>query len=198
MEKKGTPASPATARAKSVLPVPGGPTSRVLRHMRAEAAVALRILQEGDDFLQLELRLVHAGHIDECRLGVGLDEDLRPGFADRKQATEARPRARPDEEDPDQVEEEQRRDPGKERGQPSARRRAGDDDALGGELVSQRWLDARGGEGGIAVGQRRLELALDRGVADRDFADLALGDQRLELAVREWSPRARSWPTAVG
>ena len=28
IEKKGTPASPATARASSVLPVPGGPTSR--------------------------------------------------------------------------------------------------------------------------------------------------------------------------
>ena len=28
MEKKGTPASPATALARSVLPVPGGPTSR--------------------------------------------------------------------------------------------------------------------------------------------------------------------------
>ena len=28
MEKNGTPASPATARASSVLPVPGGPTSR--------------------------------------------------------------------------------------------------------------------------------------------------------------------------
>jgi len=27
MEKKGTPASPATALASSVLPVPGGPTS---------------------------------------------------------------------------------------------------------------------------------------------------------------------------
>ena len=28
-EKKGTPASPATARASMVLPVPGGPTSRI-------------------------------------------------------------------------------------------------------------------------------------------------------------------------
>ena len=28
MEKNGTPDSPATARASSVLPVPGGPTSR--------------------------------------------------------------------------------------------------------------------------------------------------------------------------
>ena len=29
MEKKGTPASPATARASSVLPVPGGPIKRI-------------------------------------------------------------------------------------------------------------------------------------------------------------------------
>ena len=35
MLKKGTPASPATARASSVLPVPGGPTSSTPRGMRA-------------------------------------------------------------------------------------------------------------------------------------------------------------------
>ena len=35
MLKKGTPASPATARAISVLPVPGGPTRRTPRGMRA-------------------------------------------------------------------------------------------------------------------------------------------------------------------
>ncbi len=35
MEKNGTPASPATARASSVLPVPGGPTSRMPFGMRA-------------------------------------------------------------------------------------------------------------------------------------------------------------------
>ena len=34
MEKNGTPASPATARAKSVLPVPGGPTSSTPLGMR--------------------------------------------------------------------------------------------------------------------------------------------------------------------
>ena len=33
-EKKGTPASPATARARSVLPVPGGPTSSTPLGMR--------------------------------------------------------------------------------------------------------------------------------------------------------------------
>jgi hypothetical protein len=35
IEKKGTPASPATARARSVLPVPGGPRRRTPRGMRA-------------------------------------------------------------------------------------------------------------------------------------------------------------------
>ena len=35
IEKNGTPASPATARASSVLPVPGGPTSRTPFGMRA-------------------------------------------------------------------------------------------------------------------------------------------------------------------
>ena len=34
-EKNGTPASPATARASSVLPVPGGPASSTPRGMRA-------------------------------------------------------------------------------------------------------------------------------------------------------------------
>jgi hypothetical protein len=35
IEKKGTPASPATARASSVFPVPGGPTSSTPLGMRA-------------------------------------------------------------------------------------------------------------------------------------------------------------------
>ena len=38
MEKNGTPASPATARASSVLPVPGGPTNSTPRGMRAPRA----------------------------------------------------------------------------------------------------------------------------------------------------------------
>ena len=38
MLKNGTPASPATARASSVLPVPGGPTSSTPRGMRAPSA----------------------------------------------------------------------------------------------------------------------------------------------------------------
>jgi hypothetical protein len=38
MEKKGTPASPATARARSVLPVPGGPKSSTPFGIRAPSA----------------------------------------------------------------------------------------------------------------------------------------------------------------
>ena len=38
IEKKGTPASPATARASNVLPVPGGPKSRTPRGIFAPMA----------------------------------------------------------------------------------------------------------------------------------------------------------------
>eukprot|EP00961_Rhodomonas_salina_P011555 155459-Rhodomonas_salina.1 len=39
MEKKGTPASPATARARSVFPVPGGPSRMRPRGIRAPSSV---------------------------------------------------------------------------------------------------------------------------------------------------------------
>ena len=39
IEKKGTPASPAMAFASKVLPVPGGPTSKIPRGIRAPSAV---------------------------------------------------------------------------------------------------------------------------------------------------------------
>ena len=45
MEKNGTPASPATAFASSVFPVPGGPTSRTPFGMRAPSAVYTRGLR---------------------------------------------------------------------------------------------------------------------------------------------------------
>lgn len=42
IEKNGTPASPATARASNVLPVPGGPTSKIPFGIRAPISVNLR------------------------------------------------------------------------------------------------------------------------------------------------------------
>ena len=64
MLKNGTPASPATARASSVLPVPGGPTSSTPCGMRAPSAANFwRLAQELDDFLKLQPRLVDTGDI---------------------------------------------------------------------------------------------------------------------------------------
>ena len=66
MEKNGTPASPATARASSVLPVPGGPISSTPLGTRApEPRELLRLLEELDDLLQLALGVLHAGHVLE-------------------------------------------------------------------------------------------------------------------------------------
>ena len=65
MLKNGTPASPATARASSVLPVPGGPAAARPSGCGRRAAVLVGVLQEVDDLDQLGLRLVDAGHVVE-------------------------------------------------------------------------------------------------------------------------------------
>ena len=54
IEKNGTPASPATARASSVLPVPGRPIQEhALGNPAAEPLKLLGVLEELDDLLQL-------------------------------------------------------------------------------------------------------------------------------------------------
>ena len=50
-----------------------------LRDVSAEPRIALRILEEADDFLQFLLRLVDARYVIEGHLGIGLDID--PGLA---------------------------------------------------------------------------------------------------------------------
>ena len=65
-EMNGTPASPAIERASSVLPVPGGPTSRMPRGIRPPIDAKRRgLLQEVDDLADLVLRLVHARDVLE-------------------------------------------------------------------------------------------------------------------------------------
>ena len=82
MVKNGTLASPAIARAISVLPVPGGPTSSTPRGMRPPQALEFAgIAQEFDDLLQILLGLVDAGDVLEgdaaMRLGrASLARDL--------------------------------------------------------------------------------------------------------------------------
>ncbi|GER26139.1 exocyst complex component sec10 [Striga asiatica] len=75
-EKNGTPASPATARAKRVFPVPGGPTKRQPLGILAPSAVYICL--EIYKFLQLELGLIGTGHISKS--DAGLRDLLEPGF----------------------------------------------------------------------------------------------------------------------
>ena len=80
IEKKGTPASPATARPSSVLPVPGGPISRMPLGTRAAEPLELgRIAEELDDLLQVVLDAFQAGDVGEGdRLVAGV---VAPGAA---------------------------------------------------------------------------------------------------------------------
>ena len=81
--RTGTPASPATARAMSVLPVPGGPTRRTPRGMRApERVELLGVLEELDDLLELRLGLVHAGHVGERDDRLVAEEHAGPALAE--------------------------------------------------------------------------------------------------------------------
>ena len=67
-DRNGTPASPATARAMSVLPVPGGPTSSMPFGMRAPISPnLLGELQEVDDLADLLLHALVAGDVGEGR-----------------------------------------------------------------------------------------------------------------------------------
>ena len=83
IEKKLTSASPATARASSVLPVPGGPTSRTPLGMRAPSRLyAFGSRRKSTISFSSVLRLFHAGDIGKRHLGVLLDVDLRAALAD--------------------------------------------------------------------------------------------------------------------
>jgi len=65
IEKNGTLASPAIARASSVLPVPGGRQAKRPSDSPAQLLELLRIFQELNNFLQLFLGLVRTGDVLE-------------------------------------------------------------------------------------------------------------------------------------
>ena len=73
------------ARASSVLPVPGGPTSSTPRgNASAKPLELLRIAQKLDDLLKLFLRLVDAGHIVKRDAALLLGQKLRLRFSEAK------------------------------------------------------------------------------------------------------------------
>ena len=84
--KNGTPASPATARASSVLPVPGAPLSSTPRGIRPPSFRYLSgFLQEVDDLGQLRLGLVDPGDVVERDALVGGLDAARARAAERHQ-----------------------------------------------------------------------------------------------------------------
>ena len=192
IEKNGTPASPATARASRVLPVPGGPVEQhALRDLGADGVEAGGVLEEVLDLLELLDRLVAAGDVGEGDLGVVLGHLAGLGLAElHDPAAAALHRADEEEE-------------GADRRAPSGRRLNSSDvqrDSccwstvnsmvglgladLVGQLVGQL----------LRVGDLELgavaELALDlvRAVLERGFLDVAVVDGGPELVERELLP----------
>ena len=108
--KNGTPASPATARASSVLPVPGWPLSSTPRGMpAAELEVLVGVLEEVDDLRQLGLGLVDAGHVVERDVLVGALDPAGARAAERHQPAGAAAARRGAAEDPHEQQQEQQR-----------------------------------------------------------------------------------------
>src|SRR4051812_1878467 len=120
IEKNGTPASPAMARASSVLPVPGGPIIRTPFGIRPpRRGELLRILEEGDDLLDLVLRFLDTGDVLERHAVLVIAEQLRLGLAKAHRLAAATLQlAHEQEEDAD---EEQHRQPPHEHLRPDAR-----------------------------------------------------------------------------
>ena len=93
-EKNGTSASPATARASSVLPVPGGPTMSTPRGTIAPTRVYRSgIWRKSTTSADLGLGALVAGHVGERGFGPFLVEHLGPGPAHAERALQAAARA---------------------------------------------------------------------------------------------------------
>ncbi len=135
-EKNGTWASPATARARSVLPVPGGPDHEdPPRGHRTGPRVTLGLLEEVDHLADLELGTLVAGHVGEGGLRAFLVEHLRFGLSDAERALQTTGRS--SRQSPPEVAEDEE---GKEEDQP--REDLGPEGRpgrLGGDLRHRSW-----------------------------------------------------------
>src|SRR5688572_17161216 len=84
IEKKGRPASPATAREQRLARARRPDEECSLRQASAKLGELLGVLQELDDLLELDLRLIRAGDIGEGDFGRIAREQLRFGLAERE------------------------------------------------------------------------------------------------------------------
>jgi hypothetical protein len=90
--KNGTFASPAIARASSVLPVPGEPTIRTPRGILPPELLELgRILEEVDDLAHFLLGLVDAGYVGESHGYLVLVQQPSAALAEGHRAAASRP-----------------------------------------------------------------------------------------------------------
>jgi hypothetical protein len=155
-----------------------------LRDAAADVRVFLRMLEKLDDLHQLFFGFVDAGDIAETHLHIVFGVDLRFAARERHDATLGATHL-PEKEAPERDEQQQGNDPAQELRQPAVHQLAAVLDAALLELGDERGiLDARGGEGlGLAVRVVGLQRAANDLLADSRLSDLALRDERLELAV---------------
>ena len=167
------------------------------RNPSAEIRVLLGSPEELHDFLQLVLGFVDARDIREAHLdlvvGVNLGAAAREGHDAAFGAAHA-----PEEEAPDPDEDNQRDDPAKQLRQPAIGDLAGVLHLSRFELLGQlRIVHAGRGELLRLPGRRLLQGSPDQLLAHGDFRDLAVLQECLELAVRDWCC-ARGEPVHLG
>ena len=184
MVKNGTLASPATARASSVLPVPGrADQQHAARNAAAEPLELAGIAQEFDDLLQVLLGLVDAGDVLEGDAAVRLGQKLGARLAEAQRLA-AGALHLPRQEYPHADQRDERQPRHQQRHEPRhavALRPRGDRDALAVEALHQRRIVRRIGLEAAAVG----EGAVDVRPLDQHVADLALIDLAQELRERD-------------
>ena len=175
MVKNGTLASPATARAISVLPVPGrADEQHAARNASAEALEFSGVAQELDDLLQILLRLVDTGDVFKRDATMRLRQQLRARLAEAERlAARALHLTRQENPHADQRNERQPRN--EQRDEPRnvvGRRPRGDRDALRIKLLHQTGVVRRIGLEAGAVGEGAVDVrALDHNVAHAALVD---------------------------
>jgi hypothetical protein len=155
--------------------------------VRTEPTISGGIPQEGDDFLELVLRLFDAGDIGEADFRVALDIDLGLGLADRHQSADPLLLGNaPNEEDPKCKEEGYGKDPRDDVAEERVLHRAVELHAMFREFAGDRRVDPIGGEILATILQRLLELTGDLLAAHLDSGDLAVVQVLLELRIGDW------------
>ena len=191
MVKNGTLASPAMARASSVLPVPGGPTSSTPRGMRPPSRWNFCGSRRNSTIsCEVFLGLVDAGDVLEGDAAMRLGEQLRLRLAEAERLA-AGPLHLAHEEDP-HGEDQEHREPGDQHADQRlaalGRRLGGDRDAAVLEALDEVGILRREGLEGAAVGVDAGDLL----AGDDDVADLALVDVGQELRIGDVAGRRRA------